>query len=95
MSKRVFDSSVSDPAPSAGGTETKDDDDAAPDEDDSSPDEEGQPPFKTSKGNGQAPAAKQRGPNCALEWKEFNQWSRSDNSDAELGNYVFYARRPC
>ena len=37
MSKRVFDCSISDPAPSAAGAETEDDDGAAPDEDDSSP----------------------------------------------------------
>ena len=88
MSKRVFDSSLSEPAPFAGGAETEDDDDAAPDEDDSSPDENEQPPSKTSKGNGQAPVAKQRGPNCAREWKEFYRWSRSDNSDAEIMSFI-------
>ena len=38
MSKRVFHSSLSDPAPSAAGAETEDDDDAAPGEDGSCPD---------------------------------------------------------
>ena len=91
MSKRVFHSSLSDPAPSAAGAETEDDDDAAPDDHDSSessPDEDEQPPSKTSKGNGQAPAAKQRGPNRTREWKEFNRWSRSDNSDAEIISFI-------
>jgi len=88
MSKRVFDSSLSDPVPSAAGADTEDDDDADPDEDESSPDEDEQPPSKTSKGNGQAPAAKQRGPNRTREWKEFNWWSRSDNSDAEIMSFI-------
>ena len=59
--------SLSDPAPSAAAEETEDDDDAAPHEEDSSLDEDEQPPSKTSKGNGQAPAAKQRGPNRTRE----------------------------
>ena len=84
MSKRVFHSSLSDPAPSAAGAETEDDDDAAPDEDDCSPDEDEQPQSKTSKGSGQVPAAKQRGPNRTREWKEFNLWSCSDKPDAEI-----------
>ena len=88
MSKRVFHSSLSDPAPSAAAEETEDDDDAAPHEEDSSLDEDEQPPSKTSKGNGQAPAAKQRGPNRTREWKEFNRWSRSDNSDAEIMSFI-------
>ena len=88
ISKRVFDCSVSDPAPSASGAETEDDDDAAPDEDDSSPDEHELPPSKTSKGFGQAPAAKQRGPNRTWELKEYNQWLRSDHSDAEIMSFI-------
>ena len=52
---------------------------------DSSPDEHDseQPPSKTSKGNEQAPAAKQKGPNCTGEWKEYNWWSRPDHSDSD------------
>ena len=73
MSKRVFNCFLSDPAPSA--------DDAAPDEGDSSPDEHEQPPTKTSTGNGQATAAKQSGPNCAQEWKEY---TRSDHYNVEM-----------
>ena len=46
----MFDCSITDPAPSAVGAETEDDDDAAPDEDDSSPDEHEQRPTKTSMG---------------------------------------------
>ena len=69
MSKRVFNCSLSGPAPSAASEETKDDDNAAPDEDDASPDENEQSQSKTSKGNGQAQAEKQRGPNLTLEWK--------------------------
>ena len=87
MSKRVFVSSLSGPAPSAAGADTEDDDDAAPDED-SSPDEDEQPLSNTSKGNGQAPAAKQRGSNRTRECQEFNRWSRSDNSDAEIKSFI-------
>ena len=52
---------------------------------DSSPDEHDseQPPSKTSKGNEQAPAAKQKGPNRTGEWKEYNWWSRPDHSDSD------------
>ena len=88
MSKRVFDCPLSDPALSAAGAETKDDDDAAPDEDNSSPNEHEQPPSKTSKGNGQAPATKQRGQNRKKEWKEYNWWSRSDHSYAEIMTFI-------
>ena len=84
MTKR----SLSDQAPSAACTETEDVDDVALDEDDSSPDEHEQPPTKTLKGIGQAPAAKQRGPNRKREWKQYNRWSRSDHSDAEFMSFI-------
>ena len=70
----------------------EDDDDAALDEDDSSPDEHEQPPVKTLKGIGQAPAAKQRGPDRTREWKEYNLWSRSYHSDAEFVSFIRAAR---
>ena len=87
MSKQAFDCSLPDPAPSAAGVETEDDDYATPDGDDSSPDEHDQPPSKTSKGNGQAPAAKQRGPNCTREWKlqPITGRTRSAPKSQELG----------
>ena len=36
------------------------------------------------KGNGQALTAKQRGPNNTREWKEYDRWSRSNHSIAEI-----------
>ena len=54
MSKQVFNCFLSDPAPSAAGVKSEDEDDAAPDESDSTPDEHEKPPTKRSTGNGQA-----------------------------------------
>ena len=36
----------------------------------------------------QAPAAKQRGPNCTREWKEYNWWSRSNYSYPEIMPFI-------
>ena len=49
-------------------------------------DDQQKPPSVTAKG--QARAAKARGPNRSRQWKEYNRWSRSDNTDAEIMEFI-------
>ena len=49
-------------------------------------DEQQAPSSKTAKG--QARAAKARGANRTRQWKEYNRWSRSDNTDAEIMAFI-------
>ena len=57
-------------------------------EEDSASDADDQQKPLSVKAKGQARAAKARGPNSTRQWKEYNQWSRSDNTDAEIMAFI-------